>query len=65
MKTNDMDSDTYAEGMDAAHKGQSAATCPYAYDSVDGAKWLEGFQDAVDVVLAASWRADDTTKEKA
>lgn len=42
---NESQSDPYAEGMDAAHKGQSAATCPYEYNTREGQDWLIGFED--------------------
>jgi len=37
--------ETYKEGVRAAYKGRIAADCPYAYDSVEGESWIEGFQD--------------------
>jgi len=37
--------DPYAEGMEAAHSGQSAAHCSYQYGTHEGDEWLRGFQD--------------------
>ena len=38
--------DYYAQGVEAAHTGKSAAQCPYAYDSPAGEQWMQGFEEA-------------------
>jgi ribosome modulation factor len=42
---NDSLEDYYNEGLEAAHDGKLAATCPYEYDSPKGMQWMAGFYD--------------------
>jgi ribosome modulation factor len=35
----------YTQGLEAAHSGKMVADCPYEYNTPEGQKWLNGYQD--------------------